>query len=295
VEKDDLSLLANMTEKERKRLNSKGIFTVTQLSYTFRPRRRPKRLREKREKYHHALKALAIRQKKIHIVGQPQLKIPGTPVYLDVEGLPDRDFYYLIGIRFKTADSVVQRSLWADDAKGEKGIWIDFLNILAGIETPVLIHYGSFETTFFKRMKKRYGESLVGVGAAEAINSAQNLVSLLFGQVYFPTYSNRLKDLGAYLGFRWSNTNPSGIQSIIWRIDWEQSRNPLPKGNCSPTTRKTVMLWIFSPKHFCVFAVQMISQGCKMKLPQKLPSSTVQSRETAFGGNSLVRLWILRS
>ena len=40
IEKDDLSLLVNMPEKERARLNSKGIFTVTQLSYTFRPRRR---------------------------------------------------------------------------------------------------------------------------------------------------------------------------------------------------------------------------------------------------------------
>ena len=71
VEKDDLSLLSGMSEKERKKNRGKGIFTVTQLSYTFRPRRRPKRLRAKREKYHHALKALAIREKKIHIVGTP--------------------------------------------------------------------------------------------------------------------------------------------------------------------------------------------------------------------------------
>ena len=48
IEKDDLSLLSGMTEKERKKFNSKGIFTVTQLSYTFRPRRRPKRLAAKR-------------------------------------------------------------------------------------------------------------------------------------------------------------------------------------------------------------------------------------------------------
>ena len=88
-----------MTVKERKKLHDKGIFTVTQLSYTFRPRRRPKRLRDKREKYRHSLRALAIRQKKIHIVGSPEIKIEGTPVYLDVEGLPDRDFYYLIGVR----------------------------------------------------------------------------------------------------------------------------------------------------------------------------------------------------
>ncbi len=115
VEKDDLSLLASMSEKERKKLRSKGIFTVTQLSYTFRPRRRPKRQRDKREKYHHALKALAIREKKIHIVGSPELKIEGTPVYLDVEGLPDRDFYYLIGLRIGNGESAVQHSLWADN------------------------------------------------------------------------------------------------------------------------------------------------------------------------------------
>jgi predicted RecB family nuclease len=89
VEKDDLGLLGGMSEKERKKCHEEGIFTVTQLSYTFRPRRRPKRFRDKREKYHHALRALAIREKKIHIVGSPALKIDGTPVYLDVEGLPE--------------------------------------------------------------------------------------------------------------------------------------------------------------------------------------------------------------
>ena len=39
-EKDELSLLIGISEKDRKRLHGKGIFTVTQLSYTFRPRRR---------------------------------------------------------------------------------------------------------------------------------------------------------------------------------------------------------------------------------------------------------------
>ena len=34
LESDDLSLLSGMTEKERKKLHDKGIFTVTQLSYT---------------------------------------------------------------------------------------------------------------------------------------------------------------------------------------------------------------------------------------------------------------------
>src|SRR6266851_2329680 len=159
IETDDLSLLAGMSEKERKNLHGKGVFTVTQLSYMFRPRRRPKRLRDKREKYHHSLKALAIRQRKIHIVGSPELKIEGTPVYLDVEGLPEEDFYYLIGVRIGNGTSAIQHSLWADSVEDERSIWREFLGILETFEKPVLIHYGSYESGFLKRMRDRYSTS----------------------------------------------------------------------------------------------------------------------------------------
>jgi predicted RecB family nuclease len=60
LEKDDLSLLANMTAKERKTQNDKGIFTVAQLSYTFRPRRRRRFKSSQATKHEPALKALAI-------------------------------------------------------------------------------------------------------------------------------------------------------------------------------------------------------------------------------------------
>ncbi len=225
IEKDDLSLLSSMGEKERKKFNSKGIFTVTQLSYTFRPRRRPKRLRNKREKYHHSLKALAIREKKIHVVGSPESKIEGTPVYLDVEGLPDRDFYYLIGARIKTPEGVSQYSLWAENADEENRMWTDFLGVISGIENPVLVHYGSFETTFLKRMCRRYGEPSEGSVVAKAIESPVNLLSVIFAQVYFPTYSNGLKEVAGWIGFRWSVPNASGAQTINWRHEWEGSRD----------------------------------------------------------------------
>ena len=83
------------------------------------------------------------------------MKIEGTPVYTDVEGLPDRDFYYLIGVRIKAGDSVVHHSLWADSPSDEGRIWREFLSKLVEVENPVLIHYGSFETVFLKRMSHR--------------------------------------------------------------------------------------------------------------------------------------------
>jgi predicted RecB family nuclease len=213
VERDDLSLLALMPEKERKKFHSKGIFTVTQLSYTFRPRRRPKRQRDKREKYHHALKALAIREKKIHVVDSPELNIAGTPVYLDVEGLPDRDFYYLIGVRIGKGEAVVQHSMWADTVEGERTIWNVLIGILGKVEKPVLIHYGSYETVFLRRMCERYGEPLKGSEVAEAIRVPVNLLAMTFARVYFPTFSNGLKEIAGYLGFQWSDSAATGIQS----------------------------------------------------------------------------------
>jgi predicted RecB family nuclease len=229
VERDDLSLLALMTERERKKFHSKGIFTVTQLSYMFRPRRRPKGQRDGRERYHHALKALAIREKKIHVVGSPELKIAGTPVYLDVEGLPDRDFYYLIGLRIGKNEAAVQHSLWADTVKDERTIWNEMLGILGTVENPVLIHYGSYETVFLRRMCERYGEPLKGSVVAGAIRAPVNLLSVTFARVYFPTFSNGLKEIAGYLGFRWSDSAATGLQSIRWRHEWATATAPSTK------------------------------------------------------------------
>jgi predicted RecB family nuclease len=228
-EKDELSLLSGISEKDRKRLHSKGIFTVTQLSYTFRPRRRRRESRGKQEKHHHSLRALAIRENKIHAVGIPDLTFEGTPVFLDVEGLPDRDFYYLIGIRLQAAEGIVQHSFWADDAKGEKLIWNDFIGALSEIANPHLIHYGSYETTFLKRMCERHGRPPADSPGATAVDHATNLLSFIYAQIYFPTYSNGLKEITGYLGFRWSGSLTSGLETIVCRHRWEASRDPTLK------------------------------------------------------------------
>ena len=225
TEQDDLSLLARMTDKERKKYRSKGLFTVTQLSYTFRPRRRSKTFRDGPEKYHHALKALAIREKKIHLVGTPELKIDGTPVYLDVEALPDRDFYYLIGARVKTTDGFHQHSFWADEPEDEGNIWKNFLNLLSTLDNPVLIHYGSFERIFLKDMGDRYRGPPEGSAASKAVSSPINLLRFIYGRIYFPTYSNGLKEIAGFLGFKWSDGSITGLQTIILRETWWRERN----------------------------------------------------------------------
>src|SRR5262249_6962292 len=111
---DDLSLLRGMSEQEISRQHSKGIFTVRQLSYTFRVRRRNKRAKRQELPRSFALQALAIREKKIHVHGSYAVPSSPTSVYLDIEGLPDRNSYYLIGLLVVENGVESHHSFWAD-------------------------------------------------------------------------------------------------------------------------------------------------------------------------------------
>jgi predicted RecB family nuclease len=51
-----------------------------------------------------------------------------------------------------------------------------------------------------------------------------NVPSLIYGKIYFPTYSNTLKEIAAFTGFKWTEAKASGLQSIIWRKRWELTR-----------------------------------------------------------------------
>jgi len=228
-QKDDLSLLSGMSEKERKNLHGKGIFTVTQQSYTFRPRRRGRHSQAKGEKYHHSLRALAIRENKIHAVDMLAPKLDGTPVYLDIEGLPDRDFYYLVGLRVGRGVHAVQHSLWADNQDGERDTWKEFLNIVSTVSDPRIVHFGAYETTFLKKMVARYGRPGEGSPAAIAIEHGVNILSLVYAHIYFPTFSNGLKDIAGHLGFRWTGSPSSGLEAIVWRHRWEASKDSTVK------------------------------------------------------------------
>jgi hypothetical protein len=57
------------------------------------------------------------------------------------------------------------------------------------------------------------------------IDHSLNLLSLIYGSIYFPTYSNGLKEISRYLGFEWSDASASGLQSLNWRAEWEFSKD----------------------------------------------------------------------
>jgi hypothetical protein len=52
-----------------------------------------------------------------------------------------------------------------------------------------------------------------------------NLNTCIFGKIYFPVRSNSLKDISRYLGLSWTSHNASGLQSIAWRYQYDDSRD----------------------------------------------------------------------
>jgi hypothetical protein len=53
------------------------------------------------------------------------------------------------------------------------------------------------------------------------LGKCTNVLSALYPHVYFPTYSNSLKDIGRLVGTDCSTHEATGLHSIIWRAEWE--------------------------------------------------------------------------
>ena len=219
---DHLSLLSRMTPKQMAALKKKGIFTVSQLSHTFRPRRKSKRHRHLRSPHSIALQALAIRENKIHVVGTPDLPKSPVRLYVDVEGLFEGRFIYLIGALVDSGEDVTTHSFWADTPEQEPLIFEQLLALLGQYEDATVFHYGAYEIAFFKRMRKQTQNELL---AQRLIDQSCNVLSLIRSSIYFPTYSNSLKDIAGYLGFRWSDPLASGLRSTVWRQQWQRTND----------------------------------------------------------------------
>jgi predicted RecB family nuclease len=223
---DDISLLGGVGEKELQRYNRKGIFTLTQLAFTFRPRKRGKRVKQANYGRYPALQALAIRERKVHVYGTPDLPRKPVQVFLDAEGNEDGRFVYLLGLIVGEGDSLKMHSFWADSPAEEGRAFDAFLDLLDGRADFALFHYGSYERKLLKRMRKVVErKELVDRVLANAVN----VLSAVHAGVYFPTCSNGLKEVGRYLGFTWTDENASGLQSLAWRARWEQGREPVWK------------------------------------------------------------------
>jgi predicted RecB family nuclease len=224
---DDLSLLRRISDKEILSYNSKGITTINQLSHTFRFRRRGKRVKARGRPHSFPLQALALREQSVFVVSPPEL--PQTPIrlYVDMEGNQSGSFVYLIGVlRVENATSTYQH-FWADTESDGEQLLRRFWEYLAAItDNAHIFYYGHYEARVLRRIIKQLGTKTSG---DLLLKNSTNVLSLIYANIYFPTYSNGLKEIATYLGFAWSPPAVTGLNAIIWRYKWESARDNATK------------------------------------------------------------------
>jgi len=150
INDDNLSLLSGMNEVQIQRLNKKGIFTLNQLSYTFRLRKKPKRAKISSPTHHIPLRALALRETKVFVHGSPTVTYPpGTRVYLDIEGIPQANSYYLIGAITSSHGHEQRDTFWSDSSSepDQVRMFVDLLDHLGRYPDYCLVHFGKYELT----------------------------------------------------------------------------------------------------------------------------------------------------
>jgi predicted RecB family nuclease len=203
-----------MTPKLIRRFQRRGVFSVTQLSYLFRPKRRTKKHKTSTA-FKLELQALAIRSGKIYLQSVPKIPRTEQGLFLDIESLPDEDHHYLIGLTVRDGSQVSHHSFWSDSPEDEGQMWLKFLETLQNYPDALIYHYGVYERRVIEKAAKRYD-----LRVEEIVKRLFNVASTIYGIIYFPVRSNRLKELGRFVGATWTSPDASGLQSLVWRYLW---------------------------------------------------------------------------
>jgi hypothetical protein len=139
---------------------------------------------------------------------------------MDMEGVPDRGLYYLIGLLVCQGDTTEHHAFWAGADQDERYMWQQFVEKVTQYPDAPIYHYGSYEPRAIATLAKRY--------ATDAESVTKRLVNVnrhIYGKVYFPVRSNRLKDIGHFIGAQWTSPQASGLQSLVWRHHWEHTQD----------------------------------------------------------------------
>ncbi len=220
---DNLSLIEKITPKQIKKFEEKGIFSIKQLSYLYRPRRK-KTSSKTLYLFKPELQALAIRTQKTYIKELPIIDIKEVFYILDIESIPDDNFFYLFGIMKIENGEYKYFPFWSNIKEDEFFLWKKVIDLLNVSSDALIYHYGNYEFKVFKKLSQKYNVDIKSISERFV-----NINTFIYGKIYFPAYSNRLKELAGILGFKWNNSKASGLYSIVWRFYWEQGRKKYKK------------------------------------------------------------------
>ena len=161
-----------------------------------------------------------------------KLKIPKAKeeIYIDFETAGESEdgevpaMAYMLGVLYKEGKKWVYKPFIAENAKdGEKELLDGFIKFLKLHPNSILYQWTGFELEEFNKMFEKYK-----VKAKEADFVRKRLFDLcmLFQTgIAMPTYSNSIKDIAPWLGFKWRQKDVNGTNSMVLYYDYLKTKD----------------------------------------------------------------------
>ena len=163
----------------------------------------------------------------------PNLSRQNVELFIDIEGVPDKNLYYLFGLLVRDGDKSTYYPFWADTVDDEFFAWQKFVDEINKYPNAPIYHYGNYDSKSIASLSKRYEN------ANDFKERLVNINSQIYGKVYFPVNSNGLKEIGNFIGANWSLSNSTGIQSLVWASfpSGKPCENKFPRWKRAPSSR----------------------------------------------------------
>lgn len=162
--------------------------------------------------------AVAIRDN-CHLV-RKSADFPESPIeiFFDIESNPLRDFDYLFGVIVVQKGKEKYTPFLARKPEDEASMWKEFVGFVESHLDVPMYHYGHFETDVINRFAAKYGCSDL---VRDALRTNMiDVIEVVRRSVVFPLTFYSLKDIAAYVGFRWRTEDASGANSVLWFEEW---------------------------------------------------------------------------
>ena len=228
----DVSLVGQVGPRTKEKLVSQGFKKVWDISYA-----RVESLQAIQGISETAARKLILNAKAI-MKNEPipidlsGLQFPAVPteIFLDMEGTDEPDFEgatdavdYLIGVIVHAGGRNEYHAFIAHKIEDEGKMFCDFMSFLKEHNNYVIYHWHNYEHWHMKRLAERH--NLVKEADTSVLSHMLDLHRIATKAFAFPTYTNGLKDIASFLGFKWRHVDINALDAIAYYLKYQTDQD----------------------------------------------------------------------
>jgi uncharacterized protein len=152
--------------------------------------------------------------------------VKSTEIFLDMEGTDEPDLEgatdavdYLIGVIVHTGGREKCHPFIAHKIEDEGKMFCDFMSFLKEHNNYVIYHWHNYEHWHMKRLAERH--NLVEGADTSVLSHMVDLHRMATKAFAFPTYTNGLKDIASFLGFKWRHGDINALDAIAYYLKYQ--------------------------------------------------------------------------